>query len=173
MTIKHLLMYEDGRFAKHPRFRFFALNTEMRRRGFLQQSTPLRCKSPWYQTVLVQTAQPSHLHGRHLWTTHHIFTHSAGDLQWPELARLICPEDPGNASARIKAVNENPAIADWFFCHRVQKFLDVFYIGVLKATDYWMRFEWQHRGSPHVHGVAWLPNAPDVEQLLTSAEVPD
>ena len=37
---------------------------------------------------------------------------------------------------------------------------------MLKATDYWLRFEWQHRGSPHVHGVACLPNAPDVEQLL-------
>ena len=24
------------------------------------------------------------------------FTHSAADLQWPELARLICPEDPEN-----------------------------------------------------------------------------
>ena len=31
-----------------------------------------------------------------------------------------------------------------------------------------MRFEWQHRGSPHVHGLAWLPNAPDVENLLSS-----
>ena len=29
----HLLKYDDGRFAKHPRFRFFALNTEMRRRA--------------------------------------------------------------------------------------------------------------------------------------------
>ena len=42
----------------------------------------------------------------------------------------------------------------------------LFYLSVLKAADYWMRFEWQHRGSPHVHGEAWLPNAPDVEQLL-------
>ena len=25
---KHLMVYEDGRFAKHPRFRFFALNTD-------------------------------------------------------------------------------------------------------------------------------------------------
>ena len=33
-----------------------------------------------------------------------------------------------------------------------------------------MRFEWQHRGSPHVHGVAWLPNAPDVEQLVKSTD---
>ena len=30
---KHLLMYEDRRFARHPRFRFFALNTEMRFAG--------------------------------------------------------------------------------------------------------------------------------------------
>ena len=36
-----------------------------------------------------------------------------------------------------------------------------------------MRFEWQHRGSPHVHGLAWLPNAPDVEQLLSSPDTSD
>ena len=30
---KHLTMYDDNRFAKHPRFRFFALNTEMRWRA--------------------------------------------------------------------------------------------------------------------------------------------
>ena len=93
------------------------------------------------------------------------FTHS---VQWPELARLICPDQPDTPSRRIEAVNNNPALADWFFCHRVQRFVEVFYLGVLKATDYWMRFEWQHRGSPHVHGVAWLPNTPDVEQLLKS-----
>ena len=29
----HLMKYDDGRFAKHPRFRFFALNTEMRWRA--------------------------------------------------------------------------------------------------------------------------------------------
>ena len=98
------------------------------------------------------------------------FTHSAADLQWPELAHLICPEDADSSSRRIQAVNDNPAIADWFFCHRVQKFVEVFYLGVLKATDYWMLFEWHHRGSPHVHGVAWLPNAPDVEQLLKALD---
>ena len=30
---KHLLLYQDGRFARHPRFRYFALNTEMRWRA--------------------------------------------------------------------------------------------------------------------------------------------
>ncbi len=46
--------------------------------------------------------------------------------------------------------------------------MKTFYVDVLEATDYWLRFEWQHRGSPHVHGVAWLQNAPDIEKLLSS-----
>ena len=28
--LKHMMLFEDGRFARHPRFRYFALNTEMR-----------------------------------------------------------------------------------------------------------------------------------------------
>ena len=43
------------------------------------------------------------------------FTHSAADLQWPELANLICQESPEDASARRRAVIDNPAVADWFF----------------------------------------------------------
>ena len=58
-----------------------------------------------------------------------------------------------------------PSQTDWFFYHRVMEFVKGFYVGVLGATDYWLRFEWQHRGSPHVHGLAWLPDTPDVEQL--------
>ena len=27
------------------------------------------------------------------------FTHSAADLQWPELAMLICPDDPNSSSS--------------------------------------------------------------------------
>ncbi len=46
--------------------------------------------------------------------------------------------------------------------------MKTFYVDVLEATDYWFKFEWQHRGSPHVHGVAWLHNAPDIEKLLSS-----
>ena len=32
-----------------------------------------------------------------------------------------------------------------------------------------LRFKYQHRGSPHVHSVAWLEDAPDVEKVLSSA----
>ena len=73
-------------------------------------------------------------------------------------------------SSRTKAVIENPAICDWFFYYRVQEFIKAYYVGVLGVADYWMQFEWQHRGSPHVHGLAWLPNAPDVEKLLSAPD---
>ena len=96
------------------------------------------------------------------------FTHSAADSQWPELARLICPKSQQQSSlSRSRGVSENPAIADWLFYHRISKFIDTFYVGVLGAVDYWYRFEWQHRGSPHMHGVAWFKDAPDVEKLST------
>ena len=68
------------------------------------------------------------------------FTHSAADLQWPELARLICPD---SSSAHNKADQENPAITDCFFYGRVVKLIDAFYTGVLGATEYLFSFEWQ------------------------------
>ena len=99
------------------------------------------------------------------------FTHSAADLQWPELAHLISPEDPDSRSSRTTTVIENPAM--WFFYHCIQKFIEVYYVEILGATDYWMHFEWQLRGSPHVHGLAWLPNAPNVEAILSTSHNSD
>ena len=98
-------------------------------------------------------------------------THSAADIHWPELAELICPNNPQDRAARTRAVIENPAIADWFFYHRIKLYLHHFYVDILHVVDYWVRFEWQHRGSPHIHGLAWLPNAPDVEKLKLSSEI--
>ena len=54
------------------------------------------------------------------------FTHSAADVQWPELANLICPDDPDSSSSRNRALQENPAISDWFSHHRIEKFIDAF-----------------------------------------------
>ena len=201
----HLMLYDDHRFAKHPRFRFFALNTELRRPALqkghiyvkqhpsgahlsldelrdmvgregeafsnrvLHYAASLRgTKQYWFRQ---RSRLMSMVDTLGLPTI--FFTHSAADLQWPELARLITPDNPESRSSCTAAVIENPAISDWFFYHRVQKFIEVFYVGILGATDYWMRFEWQHRGSPHVHGLTWLPNAPDVEMLLSSSNDSD
>ena len=93
------------------------------------------------------------------------FTHSAADSQWPELANVICKDDPQNKSKRTEAVITNPAIANWFFFQRIKLFISHFYKDILHAKDYWLRFEYQHRGSPHVHGLAWLTGSPDIEKL--------
>ena len=199
---KHLMMYADSRFARHPRFRYFALNTEMRWRALQAGRIYVRQHPHDAQLSVDELREMIGREGeifsnrvlhyatsmrgtRQYWFKQRsrliamvdtlglptvFFTHSAADLQWPELARLICPDDPDSSSARSKAVQENPAIADWFFYQRIIKFIDAFYVGVLGASDYWFRFEWQHRGSPHVHGLAWLPDAPDVDQVLPSSD---
>ena len=64
------------------------------------------------------------------------FTHSAADTQWPELAKLIFPNDQHSSSSRNATIADNPVIADWFFAHRIDKFIDAFYVGILGAKDY-------------------------------------
>ena len=191
---KHLMLYHDGRFAKHCRFRYFALNTEMRWRALQSGQVYVRHNPEDGQLTLedLQSMMANEgenfsnrvlryaasLRGtRQYWMQQRtrliamvdtlglptiFFTHSAADLHWPELSHLYGEQNVRQSGALI----ENPALADWFFYHRFQKFIEVYYSGILGAYDFWYRFEWQHRGSPHVHGVAWLRNAPNVEQSL-------
>ena len=166
---KHLMQYSDGRFAQHPRFRFFALNTEMRHRALQTGRVYIRQHPGDAQLSLDELRDmvgrqgeafsnrvlhfASSLRGtKQYWQRQRsrllsmvdtlglptiFFTHSAADLQWPELAQLICPDNPDSRTARAKAVIENPALADWFFYHRVMEFIKAFYLGVLGATDYY------------------------------------
>ncbi len=123
---KHLIMYEDGRFARHPRFRYFALNTEMRWRA-LQTGRIYVRQHPHDAQLSVEELRDmvgregaafsnrvlhysASLRGtRQYWFRQRsrliamvdtlglptvFFTHSAADLHWPELARLICPDNP-------------------------------------------------------------------------------
>jgi len=96
------------------------------------------------------------------------FTLIAADLQWPELARLLNVAHPEVSAARSRAIVDNPCLSDRFFYQRVVKFMDLVFSGILNVVDYWLQFEYQHRGSPHLHGVAWFHNAPDVQNILAS-----
>ena len=197
---KHLMLYHDNRFAKHTRFRYFALNTIMRHRAlqtgriYVRQnpcdghlsvdelremvghnSENLSNRVLHYETSLRGTRQfwlkqRSRLTAMvdTLGIPTAFFTLSAADLQWPELADLLNVEEPHNSAARSRAVIENPCMADWFFYHRVIKFMDVYYMGIMIAKDYWLQLEYQHRGSPHVHGIVWLQDALDVQNILAS-----
>jgi hypothetical protein len=40
-----------------------------------------------------------------------------------------------------------------------------------KLADYWYRVEFQHRGSPHVHMLLWIENAPQYNKDTTEQVV--
>ncbi|CAI6350977.1 unnamed protein product [Macrosiphum euphorbiae] len=66
-----------------------------------------------------------------------------------------------------KKLNQNPPIADLYFSNRMKLFMKILK-QKLNIVDFWFRYEYQYRGSPHVHMIIWIANAPDV-RLLDSA----
>ena len=180
---KHLLMYEDGRFASHPRFRFFALNTEMQWRALQTSQIYVKQHPADAQMSVDELRQMVGAEGeifsnrvlhyaaslrgtKQYWFRQRTRLISMVDTLGLQLTQLTNPEYGYSRSNQNEALIENTATSDWFFYHRIEEFIKTFYVGILGATDYWLRFEWQHRGSPHVHGLAWLPNAPDDDQLV-------
>ena len=102
---------------------------------------------------------------------HVFFTASAADVQWKDLHRFM----PRTVSAdtteqeRIRIfsanLNENPAIAAYWFQKRWELFFKHVLQKKFKIKDYWWRYEWQFRGSSHVHAFFWFEDAPAVESL--------
>lgn len=144
---KHLMMYGEGQFAKHPRFRYFSLNTEMRWRVlqsgriFIKQHpqdarlslSELRdmvgCEEEAFSSRVLHYAASLHGTSQYWFKQRRrlismvdtlglptvFFTCSAADGQWPELAHLICPDQPHCSSSRMSAVTENQLSLIGFF----------------------------------------------------------
>ena len=119
---------------------------------------------------------------------HIFFTLSAADTHWPDLHRLIeearaqstggpplaiSTLDPEAAQRRrVDNLTNFPQICAAFLHHRVRLFLQVVKkIPGLEYVDYWCRYEWQFRGSGHLHGVLWLMDGPKVSGRDLDCEV--
>ncbi len=105
-------------------------------------------------------------------TPHAFFTLTAADLQWPDLhahmpVEIEVPEGDARALRRQRrlALNTNPNLAATYLDHRVQLYLKHFLFPALGARHFWYRYEWQDRGSGHIHGFVWMKDAPDVAQI--------
>ena len=208
----HLLRLKGGRFTRHPRFRYWALNTIMRQtaktasnwylnthkdernltvediREMLETGdgeklaqrvshagVKLPGSKPFWQNA--QRELIAQIRSPDVQTPHVFFTCSSADIQWPDLHQHMPNNDPTEAEnatsyqTRMNDLNNNPAIAAYYF----QKRWEVFFAEVIKPKfkikDFWWRYEWQHRGSSHVHGFLWLEDAPSVDHLdRTNAE---
>ena len=102
------------------------------------------------------------------------FTFSAADTQWYSVNRLFPRFDEwqaGDDKARYNLnrdnLRDNPHIATWHFHDRFRWFLHEVLIPKFGVEDYWFRYEFQGRGSTHVHGFVWargngVPNVDDL-----------
>ena len=103
---------------------------------------------------------------------------SAADTRWTDLLKMLAKLNDGidysekeleNLSwqEKTKLVQKDPVTCSRYFDHRVQEFLNT----VLKSScepigkllDYFYRVEFQQRGSPHIHMLVWIENAPTLE----------
>ncbi|KAK3933210.1 hypothetical protein KUF71_017471 [Frankliniella fusca] len=99
-------------------------------------------------------------------------TLSCADGHWEDLYKILTSDDISTLSERDrrKLVQDNPHIVDSFFDYRVNSFIKKVLQVHYKITDYWYRIEYQHRGSPHIHGVFWIQDAPDVSNIENESE---
>ena len=65
----------------------------------------------------------------------------------------------------------NPHVQDQFFMQITQNIIELWLVQTLKAKYWWIRFEFQWRGSIHCHGVAWIPEpSPGLVKLADIAK---
>lgn len=64
---------------------------------------------------------------------------------------------------KARLIRSDPVTTARYFHHRVQAFFTHFLLSAAKLlgqiVDYFMRIEFQHRVSPHVHSLLWVENA--------------
>lgn len=85
------------------------------------------------------------------------WTLSAADLQWPDLHRHMpthgqLADDSCTArQQRRQALNNNPHVAATYLERHVDLFVTHFLHPLLGVRHFWYRYEWQERGSGHIH----------------------
>ena len=77
------------------------------------------------------------------------FTFSFADLHNPVLNRLM-----GGKGSRVKRLNENPYTATKVFRRQIRTYVKNYLKRIPGYKWNYFRYEFQHRGSVHVHGFA-------------------
>ena len=206
---RHLLCYHDGRFGRHPRWRFLVFNMIMRRKAasaarfYVSKASGLKDLTREELTAALQddtqlvdqiVRQGSDLTGtRPFWRNKSnsltaqarflsqdaspvFVTFSAADMQWQDLHRhftgwegVVGATDTVRFQFIWKAIQDNPHVVAHYLQIRFRTFVQTVLRPLLQFTDHWDRFEWQARGSGHLHCLFWIPSAPSLDQESDTA----
>ncbi len=200
---RHMMCYQDGRFGRHPRWRFLIFNMLLRQRAsktatfLVSKSSGLKDLSREELTEALQAdnsllrhivrsgaaipgtrpywrKQGYHLHtyARFLSDISPVFvTLSCADMQWDDLQRhqpRYTEYSNSSDAIRLKIVWDNVQNYPHVIAHypeiRLQAFMRLVVKPLLGYTDYWHRYEWQARGSGHIHCLLWVIRSPKMDQ---------
>ena len=109
-------------------------------------------------------------------------TFSANDLQWPELFccldTSLSKEDVQKLSkdTKWKMMTIDPVMCAVHFHRRTFALMQYVFSSESPlgcVSDYWVRVEFQMRGSPHLHMFLWIENAPDLSTPEGFVQAPD
>ncbi|XP_054165178.1 uncharacterized protein LOC128962799 [Oppia nitens] len=108
------------------------------------------------------------------------FTLSAAEVSWDELIvilskvlnNVIISNDEAKdlqRNEKLDLIRRDPVTTSRYFENRFREFFkDIILSGVAlkgrRVTDYYYRVEFQHQGSPHIHGLLWISDAPKLEK---------
>ncbi|XP_070548510.1 uncharacterized protein [Ptychodera flava] len=104
---------------------------------------------------------------------------SSADTKWIDLHRILgvlvdgkhYTDDDLKAmdwATKTRLLQSDPVTCARFFDHRINEFINTVlkspHEPIGKLTDYFYRVEFQQRGSPHIHMLMWIENAPNYQQ---------
>ena len=99
-------------------------------------------------------------------------TLSCADMQWHDLQRhlprftdYLTGDDRTRQRIVWSNVQDYPHIIAHYLDIRFRAFLTHVIRPYLGVTDHWIRYEWQHRGSGHLHCLFWTESSPPLDPL--------
>ncbi|KAK3911829.1 ATP-dependent DNA helicase [Frankliniella fusca] len=98
-------------------------------------------------------------------------TLSSADYYWPDFYKLLGYDiNELSMSERRKLLSDNPLLFESFFVKRCTYFFEQCLVPKFQVKDYWYRYEYQHRGTIHLHGLIWLADSPDINEVDESKQ---
>ena len=97
------------------------------------------------------------------------FTVSAADFQWydlyqhmPNNQEYLAASESERHKIAGRLIQQNPHIIAEYLALRFRLLFEQVLGEKFDVSDNWYRFEWQSRGSGHIHGFLWIREAPEV-----------